>query len=40
MSVQITRMTEADVEGAIDCIQTAFAEDPYNRWVFNDREKV
>ena len=33
-------MTEADINGAIDCIQKAFAEDPYNKWVFNDRANV
>jgi hypothetical protein len=33
-------MTEADIDGAIDTIQQAFAEDPYNNWVFPDREKV
>ncbi|GAB7347148.1 hypothetical protein MBLNU459_g3269t1 [Dothideomycetes sp. NU459] len=35
MPVEITRMTEADVDGAIDCIQVAFAKDPYNNWVFD-----
>lgn len=40
MSIEITRMTEADIDGAVECIQKAFAEDPYNKWVFNDREKV
>lgn len=38
--MEITRMTEADIDGAIDCIQKAFAKDPYNLWVFDDRSKV
>lgn len=33
-------MTEADVDGAIDTIQQAFAEDPYNKWIYPDRSKV
>jgi hypothetical protein len=33
-------MTEADIDGAIDTIQQAFAEDPYNRWIYPDRSKV
>ncbi|MCJ1415612.1 hypothetical protein MMC32_001944 [Xylographa parallela] len=37
MPVVVTPLKEADISGAIDCIQAAFAEDPYNRWVFNDR---
>ena len=34
MPVEITRMVEGDIEGAIDCIQKAFAQDPYFAWVF------
>lgn len=33
-------MTEADIDGAIDTIQKAFAADPYNNWVYPDRSKV
>jgi hypothetical protein len=33
-------MTERDIDGAIDTIQQAFAEDPYNNWVYPDRSKV
>ena len=40
MSIDITPLTEADIPSAIDTIQQAFADDPYNRWVFNDRSKV
>ncbi|THW48856.1 hypothetical protein D6C76_02596 [Aureobasidium pullulans] len=34
MPVEITRMIENDIDGAVDCIQKAFAEDPYFAWVF------
>jgi len=40
MPIQVTRMKEADIDGAIDTIQQAFANDHYNNWVFPDREKV
>ncbi|KAF2251871.1 acetyltransferas-like protein [Trematosphaeria pertusa] len=40
MPIQVSRMTEADIDGAIDTIQQAFAEDPYNRWVYPDRSKI
>jgi hypothetical protein len=40
MSIQVSRMTEADIDGAIDTIQQAFANDPYNNWVYPDRSKV
>jgi hypothetical protein len=40
MPIQVTRMTEADIDGAIDTIQQAFAEDPYNLWIYPDRSKV
>jgi hypothetical protein len=40
MSIQVLRMTEADIDGAIDTIQQAFADDPYNNWVYPDRSKV
>jgi len=33
-------MSEADIDGAIDTIQQAFAEDPYNKWIYPDRSKV
>lgn len=38
--IQVSRMTEADIDGAIDTIQQAFANDPYNRWMYPDRSKV
>ncbi|KAF2734102.1 acyl-CoA N-acyltransferase [Polyplosphaeria fusca] len=40
MTIEVTRMTEADIDGAIDTIQQAFAEDPYNRWIYPDRSKI
>lgn len=40
MPIEVTRMTEADIDGAIDTIQQAFADDPYNNWVYPDRSKV
>jgi hypothetical protein len=39
MSVTVTALSEADIPGAIECIQQAFADDPYNHWVF-DRKTV
>ncbi|KAI4736954.1 hypothetical protein E4T50_12542 [Aureobasidium sp. EXF-12298] len=36
MPVEITRMIESDIDGAVDCIQKAFAEDPYFVWVFTE----
>ena len=40
MPIQVTPLTEPDIQGAITTIQLAFADDPYNRWVYNDRSKV
>lgn len=40
MPIKITPLTEEDIPGAIDTIQQAFADDPYNRWIYNDRSKV
>jgi hypothetical protein len=37
---EVTLMTEADIPGAIDAIQQAFADDPYSKWIYNDRSKV
>lgn len=30
MTIQISRLTEADIPGAVTAIQQAFADDPYN----------
>lgn len=40
MPIEVGRLTEADIQGAITTIQLAFAEDPYNLWVYDDRSKV
>ena len=40
MPVKITRMVESDIEGAIDCIQKAFAQDPYFAWVFSENVRI
>jgi hypothetical protein len=40
MSIKVSTIQEADIVGAIDCIQQAFAEDPYAKWVFDDSVKV
>ena len=39
MPIEVTDLTEADIPAAIEIIQTAFAEDPYFKWVF-DAENV
>ncbi|KAK8100507.1 hypothetical protein PG999_010881 [Apiospora kogelbergensis] len=35
MPIRVTALTEADVPGAVRAIQVAFADDPYNNWVFD-----
>ncbi|KAK4541037.1 hypothetical protein LTR36_008406 [Oleoguttula mirabilis] len=35
MPIQVSQITEADIPGAITCIQQAFKDDPYNHWVFD-----
>ncbi|RYP31144.1 hypothetical protein DL767_005897 [Monosporascus sp. MG133] len=35
MPVRVTDLTEADIPGAVSAIQEAFADDPYNNWVFD-----
>jgi hypothetical protein len=39
MPVEIRPITHDDIPGAARCIQEAFADDPYNKWVF-DKSKV
>lgn len=39
MAVEVVPLTEADIPGAIEVIQWAFADDPYFKWVF-DSSKV
>jgi hypothetical protein len=40
MAIDILPLTKADIPGAVICIQKAFADDPYFRWVFDDPSKV
>ncbi|KAI1313691.1 acyl-CoA N-acyltransferase [Xylaria venustula] len=35
MPVQVSLLTERDIPGAVAAIQEAFADDPYNNWVFD-----
>lgn len=39
MAVEVVPLTKADIPGAIEVIQQAFADDPYFKWVF-DSSKV
>ncbi|OAL64749.1 acetyltransferase, GNAT family [Trichophyton rubrum] len=39
MLVEIRRMTKEDIPGAIECVQTGFADDPYFNWVFDVSKK-
>jgi hypothetical protein len=39
MPIEIQPITYGDIPGAARCIQEAFADDPYNNWVF-DKSKV
>lgn len=40
MSIEIVPLAEADIPGAVDCLQRAFSDDPYFQWVFNEPSKV
>ncbi|KAI1322815.1 acyl-CoA N-acyltransferase [Xylariaceae sp. FL0255] len=35
MPIQVSLLTEKDIPGAVSAIQEAFANDPYNNWVFD-----
>ncbi|KAK8170312.1 acetyltransferase, partial [Phyllosticta citribraziliensis] len=35
MPIEVSQMTAADIDGAVDVIQRAFADDPYANWVFD-----
>ncbi|KAL3444491.1 acyl-CoA N-acyltransferase [Aspergillus insuetus] len=37
MVIKVHPLTEKDIPGAIEVIQVAFAEDPYFRWVFDEK---
>ncbi|KAI2782866.1 acyl-CoA N-acyltransferase [Daldinia loculata] len=34
MPIRVSPLAEADIPGAVSAIQKAFADDPYNNWVF------
>ncbi|KAL4888718.1 thioesterase-like superfamily-domain-containing protein [Aspergillus ambiguus] len=38
MAVEVVPLTEADIPGAIEVIQQAFADDPYFKWVFDSSQ--
>lgn len=40
MAILVSRIAHSDIPGAVTAIQQAFAEDPYNLWVYNDRSKL
>lgn len=40
MSIEIVPLSRADIPGAVECVQKAFADDPYFRWAFDDPAKV
>ncbi|EEP78499.1 conserved hypothetical protein [Uncinocarpus reesii 1704] len=35
MSIEVSRMTVEDIPGVVQCVQDAFEDDPYFRWVFD-----
>lgn len=35
MTIEVVSLTEADIPGANQVIQQAFADDPYFKWVFD-----
>ncbi|KAI1816810.1 acyl-CoA N-acyltransferase [Poronia punctata] len=35
MAIHVSPITERDIPGAVAAIQEAFADDPYNNWVFD-----
>lgn len=37
MAIKVRPLTQSDIPAAIDIIQRAFAEDPYFRWVFDEK---
>ncbi|KAL5347855.1 hypothetical protein ACLOAV_007265 [Pseudogymnoascus australis] len=40
MPIVVSPMREEDIDGGIRTIQEAFANDPYNLWIYNDRSKI
>ncbi|BDD64074.1 hypothetical protein MPDQ_000501 [Monascus purpureus] len=39
MAIEIAPLDQADIPGAVDCIQRAFADDPAFNWLFDDPDK-
>lgn len=40
MSIEIVPLSRTDIPDAVECVQRAFADDPYFRWAFDDPTKV
>lgn len=40
MSIEIVPLSRVEIPEAVECVQRAFADDPYFRWAFNDPAKV
>jgi hypothetical protein len=38
--LEVHLMRPEDIDGAIDTIQQAFADDPYNNWIYPSKEQV
>ncbi|KAJ0269879.1 hypothetical protein COL940_012094 [Colletotrichum noveboracense] len=39
MAIHVTTLTEADIPGAVQAVQQAFAGDPYNTWVYDQSKR-
>jgi len=37
MGIEIRPITTSDIPSVVDCIQVAFADDPYHLWAFDTR---
>lgn len=35
MAIEVLPVTTADIPAAVACIQKAFADDPFFKWMFN-----
>lgn len=40
MAIEVLPITPADIPAAVACIQKAFADDPYFKWVFNGKVSI
>lgn len=36
MAIEILPLTKQDIPEAVECVQTAFADDPYFQWLFDN----